>query len=167
MLRFAALAFLVISLVTSAARAAVPASDNAADPAYNSGWADGSNGGFGFDPWAITTNNDNIDHFAGTFIGDATASGVNPAIDTNGRAFGMYSNTSGNTSGASVSAQRNFTGLSGQSFSLDIALNYRDGLKGVILNGLLPLGISSAHFPPAVSRRVLLFPSMISARSRA
>ena len=155
MLRSATLALLVTGLVTSSALAALPASDTAADPTYNNGWTDGSNGGFGFDPWAITTNNDNIDHFAGTFIGDAGASGVNPAINTGGRAFGMYANVIGNTSGASVSAQRNFTGgplQVGQSFSLDIALNYRDGIKGIILNGPSPFGnqlgaFSTGGFP--------------------
>jgi hypothetical protein len=117
--------------------AALPAFDSAADPAYDTGWADGSNGGYGFGPWQITTNNDNSQIFAGTFIGDAGASGLNPAIDTNGRAFGMYANTTGNVNGASADAMRDFTGgtlLPGQSFSLDIAINYRDGAKGVILN---------------------------------
>ncbi|HEY3662033.1 MAG TPA: PEP-CTERM sorting domain-containing protein [Chthoniobacterales bacterium] len=143
MLRIVFLACLFINFVLPSARAALLASDNAADPAYNNGWADGSNGGSGFAPWAITTNNDNVDHFAGTFIGDAGGSGINPAINTGGRAFGMYSNTSGNTSGASVSAQRDFTGGSlqvGQSFSLDIGINYRDGAKGLILNGPSPFG---------------------------
>ncbi|HJT81454.1 MAG TPA: PEP-CTERM sorting domain-containing protein [Chthoniobacterales bacterium] len=116
----------------------MPAFDSAADPAYNTGWTDGSNGGFGFTPWQITTNNDNTEHFAGTFIGDAGDSGVNPAINTDGRAFGMYANTTGNTDGASVSAMRDFAGgplVAGQSFSLDIAINFRDGSKGIILNG--------------------------------
>ncbi len=138
MVRSAALALLITSLLASAAKAALPAYDNAADPAYANGWIDGSNGGFGFNPWVITTNNDNTEHFAGTFIGDANASGVNGGIDTDGKAFGMYSNTSGNTSGASVDAMRDFTGgalSAGQSFSLQIGVNYRDGGKGIILNG--------------------------------
>jgi|tagenome__1003787_1003787.scaffolds.fasta_scaffold20883276_1 hypothetical protein len=120
------------------ASAALPAFDSAADPAYDTGWADGSNGGFGFTPWQISTNNDNTTHFAGTFIAEAGASNVNPGIDTDGRAFGMYSNTAPNSSGASVSAMRDFAGgplSAGQSFSLDIGINFRDGSKGILLNG--------------------------------
>jgi hypothetical protein len=131
-------ALYIYTLAARGASAALPAFDSAADPAYDSGWSDGSNGGSGFAPWMITTNNDNTQHFAGTFIADAGASGVNPAIDTSGRAFGMYSNTTPNSSGASVSAQRDFAGgplQAGQSFSLDIAINYRDGSKGILLNG--------------------------------
>ncbi len=138
MFRLSVCLFVLGSICARSTLASLPAFDSAADPAYDAGWNDASNGGFGFDPWRITTNNDNTEHFAGTFIGDAGASGLNPAINTNGRAFGMYANTSGNTSGASVSAQRDFTGgpmEPGQSFSLDIAINYRDGAKGVILNG--------------------------------
>ena len=122
--------------------AALPAFDSAADTAYDTGWTAGSNGGFGFTPWRIDSNAD-ATHFAGTFIGDAGASSVNPAINTNGRAFGMYANVPPDTTGASVSAQRDFTGgvlMPGQSFSLQIALNYRDGAKGVYLNGVSPFG---------------------------
>jgi hypothetical protein len=139
-LRFSTLAFLLSTLC--GADAALPAFDSAADPAYDAGWVNGSNGGYGFDAWQITNNSDSS-HFAGTFIGDAGASGVNPAIDTNGRAFGLYANTSGNVSGASVSAVRDFTGgplLPGQSFSVQIADNYRDGAKGILFNGASVFG---------------------------
>lgn len=140
----------VFTLVCStSAIAAFSAFDSAADPAYDAGWANGSNGGYGFDAWQITTNNDNTRHFAGTFIGDAGASGVNPAIDTNGRAFGLYANTTGNVSGASVSATRDFTGgflLPGQSFSVQIADNYQDGAKGILINGISPFGTTLGGF---------------------
>ena len=137
-------AFSLYSLLAalSSATAALPAFDSAADPAYDSGWTSGSNGGYGFGAWQITNNSD-ATHFAGAFIGDAGASGVNPGIDTNGRAFGLYANTSGNVSGASVSATRDFTGgvlLPGQSFSVQIADNYRDGAKGILLNGASAFG---------------------------
>ena len=133
---------------TPAARASLPAFDSAADSAYDTGWNDGSNGGFGFTPWRIESNAD-ATHSAGTFIGDAGASGVNPAINTNGRAFGMYANVPPNTSGASVSAQRDFTGGTlqpGESFTLQIAINYRDGSKGVILSGASPFGNALGAF---------------------
>ncbi len=53
------------------------------------------------------------------------------------------------TDGASVSATRDFTGgplLAGQSFSLDIALNYRDGAKGILLNGPSVFGTTLGGF---------------------
>lgn len=145
-LRFSTLAFLLSTLC--GANAALPAFDSAADPAYDAGWVNGSNGGSGFDAWQITNNSD-ANHFAGTFIGDAGASGVNPGIDTNGRAFGLYANTTGNVSGASVSAIRDFTGgplLPGQSFSVQIADNYRDGAKGILLNGASVFGTTLGGF---------------------
>lgn len=138
----------VVLALLSSANAALPAFDSAADPAYDTGWVNGSNGGYGFDAWQITNNSD-ANHFAGTFIGDAGASGVNPGIDTDGRAFGLYANTTGNVSGASVSAIRDFTGgflLPGQSFSVQIADNYRDGAKGILLNGASVFGTNLAAF---------------------
>ena len=133
--RFALFIFLFLPIFTL--NTTLPAFDSAADPVYNAGWTDGSNGGSGITPWSITTNADST-HFAGTFIGDAGASGVNPDVNTDGRAFGMYTNTPPDTSGASVSAMRDFAGrplLAGRSFSLDIAINYRDGSKGILLDG--------------------------------
>ncbi len=143
--RSAQTCFAVFFLLLTAAGHAIAASsalDSAADPAYDAGWVNGSNGGYGFDGWQITNNSD-ANHFAGTFIGDAGASGVNPQIDTDGRAFGLYANTTGNVSGASVSAVRDFTGgvlLPGQSFSVQIADNYRDGAKGILINGASVFG---------------------------
>jgi hypothetical protein len=45
---------LAVAVLTCVASAwALIASDDADDAAYNSGWAMGSNGGFGFDPWYV------------------------------------------------------------------------------------------------------------------
>ena len=42
-----------VAVLTCVASAWAIASDDADDPAYNTGWAMGSNGGFGFDPWYV------------------------------------------------------------------------------------------------------------------
>jgi hypothetical protein len=42
---------LAVAVLTCVASAWAIASDDADDPAYDTGWAMGSNGGFGFDPW--------------------------------------------------------------------------------------------------------------------
>ena len=67
-MRHSFLAVLCLLFSLFSANAALPAFDTAADPAYDSGWTNGSNGGYGFAPWQITTNNDNVSHFAGTCV---------------------------------------------------------------------------------------------------
>jgi hypothetical protein len=92
---------LVSVCLTSVANAAAPAFDNAADPAYNSGWPQSSNGGFGFSAWGWTNTAG-----AGVFVGDSSGNGNAPSgnINTNGRAWGMFSGASGQ-----VFSSRNFT----------------------------------------------------------
>ncbi len=94
----------------------------AGNAAYNSGWTNGSDDGTtGFGAWILTpsSNNDNAGFFTGSSnLNDAGSSGL-PNINTGGRSWGMYSNSS-NT----ASAVRNITGnmTIGQiiSFSMDI-----------------------------------------------
>ncbi len=42
------------------------ADDSASHPVYSSGWSDGQNGGFGFEPWDITVYGNNGGHFRGS-----------------------------------------------------------------------------------------------------
>jgi len=104
--RVIALAFLSLA---SAASAANVAYDTAANTDYNSGWTNGSNGGFGFSAWAhSTTSGDGGQngHFAGT------------GHSAFGRSWGMYAN-----SGQTASTVRPFTGGSlslNQTFSISI-----------------------------------------------
>ena len=72
--------------------------DNAAQSAYTSSWTNGSNGGFGLNPWALVTSNGSINN-NGFFVGTSTnsAAGASPGIDTNGKSWALYAN-SGNTS---------------------------------------------------------------------
>lgn len=79
----------------------IVAQDNANDAAYNDGWQNGDNGGFGFSNWILASSGSSSQ--AGQFIGSSAfnASGDGPQnIDTNGKAFGTYANSS-NQSAAS------------------------------------------------------------------
>lgn len=118
---------------TAATHAAELASDTAAN--YTS-WTSGTNGGSGFAPWTITSNNDNAQRFAGNFLADAADSSVTPAINTGGQAFGLFANVANGGANAQVDATRAFAGgplAPGQTFSLQIGVNFRDGGKGMTL----------------------------------
>ena len=84
--------------------------DAANEAAYANGWANGSNGGVGFDPWLInvTIGDTNRD---GWFLGTAANNGTAPGstnIDTDGKAFGLYANGNDGVSDAAVIAYRPF-----------------------------------------------------------
>ncbi len=86
----------------AAAFGAASASDNASDPAYNSGWTTGTNGGFGFNAWTLTNGAN-----SGFFIGDSTvnAGGASGNINSTGnKSWGEFAN-----SGGVASAVRTFT----------------------------------------------------------
>jgi hypothetical protein len=108
---------------------ATPGSDNAGN--YGGAWTNGTNGGTGFGAWNLTgNNNDGSTTFAGYFIGDSTLGSGNinnPA----GKSFGVFANP-GN---AFANADRSFDAAlgAGQTFSLDIAVNFRNGNKGLNL----------------------------------
>ncbi|HEY0370233.1 MAG TPA: PEP-CTERM sorting domain-containing protein [Chthoniobacterales bacterium] len=107
------------------------ASDTAGN--YGGTWTNGSNGGFGFTPWDLSQNNNNgTDTFAGYFLGDSTA-GTGNINDASGNSFGMFANPLG----AFANASRAFTEGAlqpGQTFSLQMAVNFRNGNKGVLVN---------------------------------
>jgi hypothetical protein len=90
--------FYRISLGAVAGSVTTQAFDNAAQSAYSGGWTNGSNGGFGFDPWTLATSSAGTSS-NGFFVGVSTnnASGASPGIDTGGQSWGLYAN-SGNTS---------------------------------------------------------------------
>lgn len=98
------------------AAGALPASDNASDSAYGSGWANGSNGGNGyFGNWQLSSGSN-----SGFFIGDSTgnAGGHAGGINTSGaKAWGIYAN-----SGDLATAVRPFAGamLSNETFYISM-----------------------------------------------
>ncbi|NNM84486.1 MAG: PEP-CTERM sorting domain-containing protein [Phycisphaerales bacterium] len=91
------------------------ANDNASDPAYSSGWSNGSNGGYGFGAWSLSTVGGSTSLFIGTSTGN-NGNGGSPGIDTSGKAFGSFADAFNGTT-----ATRSFTEPSlqvGQTFSI-------------------------------------------------
>lgn len=91
-------------------RAAVIGADTAAHSAYNGGWTNGSNGGSGFGPWALTPqpNSNNAGFFIGSSANNGDGGGNAPPpsdIDTSGESWGLYAN-----SGQTGAAVRPLTG---------------------------------------------------------
>ncbi|MGH8045663.1 MAG: PEP-CTERM sorting domain-containing protein [Chthoniobacterales bacterium] len=112
---------------THTTNAASTAGDNASNVPYDDGWQNGDNGGFGFSAWTLNTTGG----VAGRFIGNSTglaSPGAN--INVGGESFGMYG-----ASASQSNALRDFTGsLSvGQTFSIQLAVNFRNGFKGIDL----------------------------------
>lgn len=118
----------IMSLTTALSPAAVVGSDDASQAAYSSGWANGSNGGTtgAFGNWVLTSGGGSSGHF----IGDSTnlAAGNNGAdINSSGSSFGMYGHSE-----QTATAERSLAsdlGI-GQSFLIDLAVNWRNGNKG-------------------------------------
>jgi len=125
--------FLVVSLL-SFAHAATPGSDSAANPVYGGNGAGSFNGDDGgaptFGPWLVTENPSDTST-AGSFIGDSTTLAPNNSggnTNSSGVSFGLYG-----YDGAYVNAVRSFDApLSiGQTFTIQLAVNYRNGNKGM------------------------------------
>jgi hypothetical protein len=109
------LTFVVLFVLasTSAHASIVIAYDDAADPTYNTGWAAGSNGGFGFGPWTHSI-------FGLLFaMGDSNLNGSlgGPGINVGGRAWeaAHQPNASGAVAGRSLGS---FS--LGYSFEIDV-----------------------------------------------
>lgn len=107
---------------------------NDGNPANNTNlWASGDNGsasGSAFQPWVLTIQGSS--GFAGFFIGDSVLTGSPGAnINAGGESFGMY----GGGGDKVAEAVRSFSSaLSiGQTFSIDLAVNFRGGFKGIDL----------------------------------
>ncbi|AWM13794.1 hypothetical protein DI487_07905 [Flavobacterium sediminis] len=114
--------------------------DNASN--YSGSWTNGSNSGTGFTAWDLWTQNTDASNFAGHFLASSVSNGFGD-IDTSGSSFGMYGNPSGLNVQANAQRFLNNTGspavsgreylLPGQSFSIDLAIAYRNGYKGIDL----------------------------------
>ena len=70
--------------------------DDASAAAYDTDWVDGQNGGFGFGPWTLSPNPENLG-VAGHFVASSQPNGgdIKGNIDTAGRSWGLYANFSG------------------------------------------------------------------------
>lgn len=125
-LRTALAVSVLIFGLASPVQAVIVGSDDAGNYAT---WANASNGGAGFSPWALSGA---ATH--GFFLGDSTnlsgGSGAN-INSSGGSSFGMYGEAPGGFADAARSFNSDLT--VGGSFSLDLAVNYRNGNKGVDL----------------------------------
>lgn len=95
---FSALALLSLCGV---AQAVVIAFDDASDAAYNTGWANGSNGGYGFGAWSHSANGTHS-------MGDSNTNGTlgGPGINVGGRAWRAEHNPGwqGSVAGRSINS---------------------------------------------------------------
>jgi hypothetical protein len=93
-------------------------------------WTNGANAGSGFGSWNLFITTD-IGGSAGTFLGSSASQGFGN-IDTSGQSFGMYGNPAGNNY---ANAERGFSSSLnvGDSFSIDLAVAFRNGNKGISL----------------------------------
>lgn len=113
---------------------AVLGTDNASAGAYSGGWNNGSDGfitGEGaYGQWFLTGSNPGS---AGFQIASVSTLGGSSTLNSNGVSFGMFGNV-----GNQADAYRFIdpSGLSsGQTFSIQLAVNYRNGYKGFDLRG--------------------------------
>lgn len=93
---------------------------------YSGGWSDGSNGGFGFSPWVLSSGG-GTGGFGGNFIGDPSLAGITGMSATS---FGLFANPTG--SGAFSTASRSLsTPLSvGDTLSFQWGINFDSGSTG-------------------------------------
>ncbi len=119
---------LFFALGSTAAMAAVTVGTDSADSAaYGSGFTNGSDGGTAgtFGAWSFSNSPTN----SGNLIGDSTQ--LNGDINTGGVSFGMFANGAG-----FANANRDFNTNElavGQTFSVSLAVNFRNGNKGFSL----------------------------------
>ena len=108
------------------------AMDSANAAVYDDAWTAGDDGGSGLAGWTTSDNSDGSTLYAGYFIGDST-SGSLGNVNTAGESFGLYANPAG----AWANAERMFDASLGvgQTFSIRLAVNFRNGDKGIDLFG--------------------------------
>ncbi len=101
------------------------------------GFTNSGNGGYGFQPWVITLNDgpgEGFTNYVGASIGDSSASSGN-INSSEGNAFLLYANGDGTDAHAPLAqASRDFATLGiGESITVDLGVNYRNGAKGVMV----------------------------------
>ncbi|MBU1693022.1 MAG: hypothetical protein KKC51_03565, partial [Verrucomicrobia bacterium] len=102
------------------------------------GWTNESNGGSGFGAWVLSNNNgpgEGYTNYAGNFIGNsAAAEGGNVNAQPSGDAFGLYANQDGAGGDPLSEATRLFNAplAPGDTVSVDLGVNNRNGSKGVV-----------------------------------
>ncbi len=99
-------------------------------------FAHGDNGGVGFGPWVVALNDGpgiGFTNYVGAALGSSAV--ANGDVDSRaGNAFSLYANGDGTGGDApQATAIRSFAALAvGESITVDLGINYRNGSKGVI-----------------------------------
>jgi hypothetical protein len=109
------------------------ANDIASNTAYDDGFQNGDNGGFGFDAWSWSTGAD-PNTFSGAFIGNAATNFGD--INTSNESFGIFAHRNGQPSGNVFANIRrnNPSGLTtGDALSAVITTSFRNGSKGMVI----------------------------------
>jgi hypothetical protein len=130
--RFAILIAAGLAVFHSPAIASTIGADDASQPTYKVDnapqWIGGMNGGTGFGGWNLVSSD--TTGACGFFIGDSKglAGGSGADINVNGLSFGMF----GKGQGHSAAAYRSFQSplATGATFTVVIAVNFRNGQKG-------------------------------------
>lgn len=125
------LGIVLLALCGAAATAhcswATPAADVASNVPYDDGWLGGDDGGTGFAAWTQFNSGT-----SGFFMGNSLnldGPGFGADINTSSRSFGMYAGPGAAAAEASRSFDSNLS--LGEAFSLELAVNFRNGNKGV------------------------------------
>lgn len=125
------IAMTIASSLALTTNAATEGTDNANQTPYDDGWQTGDDGTSGgsataFGAWTLTTSDT-----AGHFIGNSTnLSSALPDINVGNESWQLFAGNPG-----FAAADRSFDsdlGV-GQTFSLDLAVNFRNGFKGIDL----------------------------------
>jgi hypothetical protein len=117
--------FVAAAFAVGSAQAQLIATDVASNYTTET-WVNGSNLGTGFGAWDLFTSGT-----AGYFIGDSVAQGFGN-VNSGGSAFGMFGNPDGDNYANAQRALLNPLGV-GDSFSIDLAIAFRNGNKGISL----------------------------------
>ncbi len=123
-----------MAIMATDARSAIIFTETAGNAFYDSGWSNGSSQPNNFSWTTSTSVNDPSK--AGRFLGDSrnlSAGGQGGDINTVGRSWGMYgvNGAESNAVGFLKDGAGNDASLNvGQTLSVDIAVNYRNGYKG-------------------------------------
>ncbi len=124
----------VAILCSENTHAAAPFSENAGNSYYDNPWENGSSQPLNFS-W-ITSLSVNDPSKAGRFLGDSknlSAGGLGGDLNTAGRSWGMYGVNGAESAAVGIlkdGAGNNAPLSVGQTLSVDIAVNWRNGYKG-------------------------------------
>ncbi|MEM7629305.1 MAG: hypothetical protein AAF356_07770 [Planctomycetota bacterium] len=127
-----------LALAAGVASAQVIAFDTADDSAYDAGWADGSNGGFGYGGWSFQTEANG--GFAGRFLAGA-GGGASNSVNGSGRAWALFANNGPGLERSTAFRGINASSLGQAGTSLEITLEH----GGIATGGLVGVSLRTGN----------------------